>query len=119
MYKEYLLACKKWRNIQYDFNDSPRNCSLNVFIMNEVIQSFYFNTIFHFKFFQLKFIQVTDSIVEIESCHFFNIFIPLISRATKCKINFTDFQFNKSVYKGDFLYNIIANNVRSYSYFNG
>ena len=38
---EYLLNCKIWKNIQYDFNQngSSSNCSLNVFAGVQVIKS--------------------------------------------------------------------------------
>ena len=42
---EYLLNCKNWKNIQYDFNQngSSDNCSLNVFAGGQVISQFKLN----------------------------------------------------------------------------
>lgn len=51
MIKEYLFNCKKWRNIQYDFNKLPNesNCSLSIYMSSQVIfDSFAYDFIYYY-----------------------------------------------------------------------
>ena len=44
----------------------------------------------------MKFVKLTESLFEIQLNHLNNVFIELISRATKCKIVINNFKFAKS-----------------------
>ena len=41
----------------------------------------------------MKFVNLTESLFEIQSCYTYNIFIPLISQVTKCKIFISNFKY--------------------------
>lgn len=114
---DYVLSCKKWRNIQYDFtgDSNANNCSLNVFVggQEEVIKlDTFIKLIINFQINSVKIQTEFKSILELESCHYFNVFVPLISQATKCKIFISNFHYNKSIVANetDFL-SKVANNV--------
>lgn len=59
-------------------------------------------------------VKITESIYEMEICDLYNVFVPLISQATKCKIFISNFYYNESKVKQkgkDYLLNL-ANEVR-------
>ena len=62
--------------------------------------------------FQDKFVKLTESLFEIESNHLYNVFIPLISHATKCKIFISNFKFSNPGIEVASLQKIFRNNVR-------
>ena len=38
MINEFIFNCKKWKNIEYDFNKNSKgnNCTLNIYASNKV-----------------------------------------------------------------------------------
>ena len=73
---QFILANSKWKNIECDFSGHSNNCSLNINIANPV-----------------KFINLTESLFEIQSNHLYNVFIEMISQATKCKAFISNFKY--------------------------
>ena len=59
----------------------------------------------------MKFVKLTESLFEIQSNHLCNVFIPLISQATKCKILISNFKFKNPVIEVGNLERIFQNNV--------
>ena len=76
--KEFIFSNNKWKNIEYDFSGHSNNCTLNIYIG-----------------YMVNIIKLTKSLFEIQSNHFYNVFIPLISQATKCKIFISNFKYPK------------------------
>ena len=44
-------------------------------------------------FVQIKFVKLTESLFEIQSNLIYNVFIELISQATKCKVLISNFKY--------------------------
>ena len=59
----------------------------------------------------MKFVKLTESLFEIQSNHFCNVFIPLISQATKCNVFVSNFKYPKPETKFLDLQKIFLNNV--------
>ena len=58
--------------------------------------------------------------MELESCHLFNVFVPLISQVTKCKIKISNFDYDEAETlktKRDYI-KTLADNVREFIFYN-
>ena len=92
--REFMLTSNKWKNIEYDFSSHSNNCTLNIDIGYIV-----------------KFTKLTKSLFEIQSNYYYNIFVPLISQATKCKIFISNFNYEQPEIAILHLQKVFINNV--------
>ena len=63
---------------------------------------------------QGKLIHLAESLSELQSNHYYNLFIPLISQATKCKILISNFNYPKPEYSIPQLEKALETNVSSF-----
>ena len=59
----------------------------------------------------MKFLNLTQPLFGIQSNDMYNIFIPLISQATKCKISISNFKYGNSRAKSIGLQKMLEKNV--------